>query len=371
MPNAITLPTRLCQVDKAAEKDEDLYEPFAGLQIASYPFFARLPITKKEARPLVRGRSTFFSLPGELRNHIYHLALDKAYQRVPLNVAYNGRADPFVTLMQTCSAVYHEARSYMVEQQTAYIPVMAGMDWTYGEPAPDYGLSRATKDTTVSALTDFMDVHFHLHIDLLHKDEYDPYALLTSLAQAIKVYTPRSFELYLAHGLGKRRAMIHLDHLLSLWPKLFDSRNCISFWSLPGFLDLIAEDKMTEWDVRYYVATGQAGESIAYGHCKNPADIRDTELVQLRYYTHRYSNIKIMAEIYGDHTTWEYGDAVRSVTRHRTPVSEFWPNVHFDGSRWYFTTYDDFEMNYPSKGATQVITQLALTETRFYALGVL
>jgi hypothetical protein len=77
-----------------------------------------------------------------------------------------------------------------------------------------------------------MNVHFHLHIDLLHKDEYDPDALLTSLAQAIKVYTPRSFELYLAHGLGKRCAMIHLDHLLSLWPKLFDSRNCISFGSL-------------------------------------------------------------------------------------------------------------------------------------------
>jgi hypothetical protein len=105
-------------------------------------------------------------------------------------------------------------------------------------------------------------------------------------------------------------------------------------WITPGFLDLIAEDKMTDWDVRYYVATWQTGESIAYGNCESPADIRDTELAQLRYYTHRYSNIKIMAEVYGDHIAWEYGDVVRSVTRLRTPVSEFWPNVQFDGSWW-------------------------------------
>ncbi|KAH7067870.1 hypothetical protein FB567DRAFT_599281 [Paraphoma chrysanthemicola] len=50
----------------------------------------RLVIVKKEPHPLVPNRLTIFTLPGELRNTIYHLVLSKSYQRVPLNPAYNG-----------------------------------------------------------------------------------------------------------------------------------------------------------------------------------------------------------------------------------------------------------------------------------------
>jgi hypothetical protein len=114
----------------------------------------------------------------------------------------------------------------MVEMQTAYVPVMANIEWSYEEPAPDYGHSRETKDTAVCALTDLMNVHFLLHLDLLRKEDYDPDALVASLAQAMKVYTPHSWDLYLKHGLEKRRAMVHLDHLLSLWPKLNHAHNC-------------------------------------------------------------------------------------------------------------------------------------------------
>ncbi|KAH7071105.1 hypothetical protein BKA63DRAFT_419790 [Paraphoma chrysanthemicola] len=306
-----------------------------------------LAIVKKESRPLVSNRLTLFSLPGELRNTIYHLALSTSYQRVPLNPAYNGRSELFASLLQTCSAIYHEARSYMTEQQTLYIPVMCGMDWTYGEPTAEYGLTRATKDTIVAALGEFVDVHFHLHIELLDKEEYDPNALLKSLAQATEVFSKPSFDLYVAHGLRKRRAMVHLDHLLSLWPKLFASHNSVDFEVLQRVMDRMGDDKMTDWELRYYVATGQAGQSSTYGHCNSPAAIRDAELAQLRYHAQLHGNIKIVAEIYGDDTTWAYGDKVQSVTRHRTPVTEFWPNVHFDGSRYAFVTYDDFQSTYP------------------------
>jgi hypothetical protein len=103
-------------------------------------------ILRKEALPLVYGCLTIFALPGELRNEIYRLVLDKDFQRVPLNLEYRNAPDPYISLLQTCSAVYHETRSYMVEKQTANIPVLADLEWTYGEPSKKYGLSCATKD---------------------------------------------------------------------------------------------------------------------------------------------------------------------------------------------------------------------------------
>jgi hypothetical protein len=95
-------------------------------------------------------------------------------------------------------------------------------------------------------LTDFMSVHFHLHLDIMQRWEYAPHALLHSLAQAIKVYKPHSFDLHLKHGLIRRRAMVHLDHLLSLWPKIFNYHNCVRIGTFQWLIDLMGEDKMTD-----------------------------------------------------------------------------------------------------------------------------
>jgi hypothetical protein len=131
----------------------------------------RLQIVTKDPRAILPNKLTFFALPGELRNDIYRLAFEKEYQRVPLNAEYRNKPEAHVSLLQTCSAIYFEARSYMVKQQTVYIPVLTGADWSYGEPAQDYGYSRAIKDTKVCALTDFMSVHFHLHLDIMQRWE--------------------------------------------------------------------------------------------------------------------------------------------------------------------------------------------------------
>lgn len=139
---------------------------------------ARRNIAHKAHQRADRDKLTVFDLPRELRNRIYHYALAIDYQRVPLNPFYLNKPNPAVSPLLVCSAIYHEARSYMTAHQTAYVSVLDGLDWTYGKPALDYGLSRATKDTTVCALMEFKSVHFHLHLDLLYKQEYSPPSLL-------------------------------------------------------------------------------------------------------------------------------------------------------------------------------------------------
>jgi hypothetical protein len=76
------------------------------------------------------------------------------------------RPNPYLVLLQATSQ-YYEARSYLVEQKTAYVPVMAGMHYSYGPPDRTYGLSRETKDTIAVCLKGFMSMEFHLHFDLL------------------------------------------------------------------------------------------------------------------------------------------------------------------------------------------------------------
>ncbi|KAF2826694.1 hypothetical protein CC86DRAFT_405956 [Ophiobolus disseminans] len=189
----------------------------------------RLTIDIKDTgvQPLHPERPTFFSLPGELRNKAYCLAFEKEYQRVPLHSIYLNKPEQYTTVLQSCSAVYSEARSYVVENQVAYILVTNGMDRSYGGTAQNYGHSRATKDTIVCALTDFIAVHFHLHLDLLYKKDCNPVPLIDPLVQAIGVYASHSWDLYLEHGLKQRRATVHIDHLLSLWPKLLEAYNRI------------------------------------------------------------------------------------------------------------------------------------------------
>jgi hypothetical protein len=222
---------------------------------------------------------------------------------------------------------------------------------------------------------EFMNVNFHLHIDILAQgpvygprgrlhfleglhdtngEEYNPDFLLDSLHQAIKQYQPQSWDLYLKHGLGKRHATVHLDHLLSLWPKICLEQPCVPIAAMRDLVDLLAKDTMTDWQIRYYVPTGQADSSIEYGHTGDyhmSNVIRDAELAQLRSYANTcgHGNITIVVEVYGENTEWEYGDESGSVTRHRSPVTEFWPNLHFDPCKYRFEDGHHFQRNYPGK----------------------
>jgi hypothetical protein len=121
------------------------------------------------------------------------------------------------------------------------------MDLSYGEPTAEYGLPQATKDTAVCALTEFISVHFHLHIDPLRREEYGTPAVLASLATALEVYRSRSWVLYLERGLGMRRAVVHLDHLLSSWHKLrYCYCDCVPIGTFQDLVIIIAQANMTD-----------------------------------------------------------------------------------------------------------------------------
>jgi hypothetical protein len=127
------------------------YSTFAMADDTQPRSAARQTIPHKSAQRVGGHKLTILDLIGELRNQIHHHALANEYQRVPLNPIYLNKPNSDVALFLTCSVVYHEACSYMTAHQTAYIPVLVGLDWTYGGPGPENGLSRATKDTTVCA----------------------------------------------------------------------------------------------------------------------------------------------------------------------------------------------------------------------------
>lgn len=307
----------------------------------------RLIITPKDAHKFRNACHFIFDLPGEIRNIIYTYALAQSFQRVPLDTNYRGSRDWSTSLLLTCSTIYHETRSYIAEKQTVYIPVLTGTNWRYGDLVPNYGFTLATKDTIVCSLTDFHNVHFHLHIDPLECSRFDPQKLLKILISALGKFLASSPTLYINRNLeAARRAVIHLDHMLSLWPKILKGANCLTWESIRHLIDFIAQDKLTIWEIRYYLPTGQAGVAVEYGSCELLEDVRDIELSQLRYHANQYDNVFVMAEIYGDDTSWELGDRVGCAVRMRTPATEFWPNVHWDPSEYSIVTYKDFRKVY-------------------------
>jgi hypothetical protein len=106
---------------------------------------------------------------------------------------------------------------------------------------------------------------------------------------------------------------------------------------------------MTDWRIRYYIATGQLGAESDCGFRYSPAVIPDTELAQLRHHARSSGNVMIVDEMYGDDTIWEFGGKMGSVSRRRTPVTEFWANVYVDGTGDSVVVYDGFKANYPGK----------------------
>jgi hypothetical protein len=155
------------------------------------------------------------------------------------------------------------------------------------------------------------------------------------------------------HNMGDRKATVHLDHLLSLWPKMYAGQNCVPGGALKALVDLLARDKMTDWETRYYVPTGQANSAIVYGNSSEEVaeDVRDGELAQLRYYAKLsgHENITAVVEMYGEEKEWEYGDKTGAITQKRTPTTEFWPNMHFDPDRYNISKREHFVKTLPGK----------------------
>ena len=282
--------------------------------------------------PLRASQKSLFDLPGELRNEIYYLALEMHRERIPLNRYYKGKPDPGIPLLQTSSQVFHEARSLMANTATAYIPVMPGMDWTLANPEEGYKLLPEIKTTTVQALAEFMNVHFHLHVVAVDEKTYSPGTLLESLEGALHTFIANSARVSAKHKAKKRHAIVHFDHFFSLWAR--KERSALARWaSYQGIgpcerlISIMAKDTNTFWDIRYYVAMGEGDTPIKYKW-------RELDLAELKSYCRRYgelhlTELSVQAEVYGKHI-WEEGERLSGVVKTRTPHSNLWPNVHLE-----------------------------------------
>jgi hypothetical protein len=85
---------------------------------------ARVPITVRNAKPLIPGRRHFFDLPGELRNQIYDIILEIQYEQLPSTWYLTRKSYTYKALLRTCSQVYHELRNYLAANPTGYSPFM-------------------------------------------------------------------------------------------------------------------------------------------------------------------------------------------------------------------------------------------------------
>jgi hypothetical protein len=89
---------------------------------------------------------------------------------------------------------------------------------------------------------------------------------------------------------------------------MYAGQNCVPVGALKALVNLLAKDKMTDWEIRYYVPTGQASSTITYGNSSIEVadDIRDGELAQLHYYAKLcgHDTITVVAEMYGKDKVW-------------------------------------------------------------------
>ncbi|KAF2790407.1 hypothetical protein K505DRAFT_199687, partial [Melanomma pulvis-pyrius CBS 109.77] len=253
---------------------------------------------------------TLFDLPGEVRNEIYTFALPMHKEQVPLNRLYKGELNTHIQLLQTCTQVFDEARRLMAATSTAYIPVMPGMDWTFGPPKEDGKVPAEVKATAMQALAEFTTVHFHLHTEALYS--CSSRRVLKSLEAALGIFVANSAAVSARLDNKKRRAIVHLDLFLPAW-------SCSRAYVIGSFdplFDIMAGDCNTVWDIRYYVP--------------RPYRWLELDLAQLAGYCTRYGqthfvDMTVQAERYGDYE-WEEGTVPEGVKDVPTPVSEFWPN---------------------------------------------
>lgn len=129
-------------------------------------------IVTKPAESLQGMGITFFNLPGELRNEIYSMVLGPTREHVPRPSGYTKDWDRSITLLQASSQVFHEARSLMANYTMLYVLVVLA-----GESLPfsiGNDCSSGVENTVSKGLQEFMNVHFHLHLDIIAQSHFEP-----------------------------------------------------------------------------------------------------------------------------------------------------------------------------------------------------
>jgi hypothetical protein len=274
----------------------------------------------EEAPRYVSIHNPLLLLPAEIRNEIYRLVLDMNREHAPLLHGRGEQKNRKFDLLQADRIINLEASSLMAYETPIYLLI----DRTVNRYLPN---STSKKANTISrALKDFMNVHFHLYFDPLltapppkpgYKcpTEYDMRAKLDeALFDVLKVYMASSQAVSKRHEWKRRRATIHLDHLLSGWPSaaLYVP---YAVGALEDLIELISGDVNTSWEIRFYVCT-TAPVHVRAGYWeKNMAmELRETDLALLEAYCSKYDFITVKAEVYGPNK-WEMENKSDNVIR--------------------------------------------------------
>ncbi|KAF2736459.1 hypothetical protein EJ04DRAFT_433054 [Polyplosphaeria fusca] len=275
------------------------------------------------------------NLPAEIRNNIYRCTLSLGVKRrIPRNGDDMKPRDYGFRLLQLCRQINVEARSLLEQSVTAYIPILGGMSFdglisniNLQGPSSLYPV----QNTLLTALLTFHQVHIHLHTqwflcacpqkhERVHPStEY----IYGRLRQALLIYTSASQKVSHASGtLRRRKATIHLDHLLCRWFGMIDIRGPYAFSDI---LKIMARDTFTDWSLRFYVAandmlTWTVLDKMA---CDGVAEVRKL----IRQY--EAVNVTVTVEVYGDKGIWSMEVKERGgdwLTRDVTPSSKLWPS---------------------------------------------
>lgn len=289
-----------------------------------------IPMTE-DATPLPEGNSSdpqrhvgiqnpLVRLPPELRNEIYELVLDLDGEHTPVieGFGYQGRdgnwasaqTDANFRLLGVDMLIYLEAYSLMASKTQICVPIHRSINY---HPDP-----HTSKETTVSrALKEFMNIHFHLQFDhdvLPDSREaywYDASSMngkFEELFDALKVYMSSSQAVSKKHQWIRRRATVHLDHIFNRSPSGGHGAR-YSIGALQDLVQLISWDINTEWEIRYYIFTGDEGDG-------SPVDDTHFEgdLALVEAYCRDYDHVSVKAEVYGTEK-WEMEGELTNVVR--------------------------------------------------------
>ncbi|KAF2256154.1 hypothetical protein BU26DRAFT_574079 [Trematosphaeria pertusa] len=235
------------------------------------------------------------SLPGELRNLIYHYTLNistpsQPTTRIPyaLPSNENEHRNQGLGLLQANQQITAESRSLIEALDTAYIPVTGRIP--YGqmiEQVLTTGPSSlpSIDSTLLAGLTSFMSVHIHLHTGFLPGNpspRLDPASafLYGRLRQVLIIFSAASAALSAKHDGKKRRA-----------------------------------DQHTEWELRYYVYTSDQAREEVYWPTWDEG-LRE-ELDVVVEICAPFENVSVRAEVYGE-AEWSVEGERVEVTREIT-----------------------------------------------------
>ena len=277
-------------------------------------------------------------LPGEIRNMIYKFALDTNSAlgqgiRTPKSAKISTCKVDSSSLLRLCKRINIEARSLMECRETVYIPFNASMDYAQlVERMLKRGISSIApnQSTTFAALVSCRKIHIHLHV--LYRAYENPNALepeinpnhawiFARLRQLLLVYTRASALCFRGDFMNqvRRKAVVHLDHHMEEWSKMVPEAGP---YNILHIIRIMGEDQTTDWELRYYAYCGSEEKRDVWASW-------DASLVQefedLASICARYSNVKLVAEVYGP-LTWSLEGRSRSVTRDITPSSTLWPS---------------------------------------------